>query len=205
LRAGRILAATATAKTTSARTTPAIATAFWIAAGALPAAPTTGISTSAASARARSFAVTHALQHFGACRFGRRLHDITARWFACAAPDGLAPHGDGFGAFAGFRAKTFQEFDFDVLLGEALDVLHEAFFVQTHQVHGCAIGPGSPGAANTVNIVFADVGNLVVHYVWQVINVDAPGCDVGCHQGSHIAVFEATKRLGARRLALVAM
>jgi hypothetical protein len=82
------------------------------------------------------FLVANAFHHFAACGFGSRRHHIAARWLAGAAPDGLATHGDGFSALAGFGAKAFDDFDFDALLGEALDVLHEAFFVHAHH---CAV------------------------------------------------------------------
>ena len=147
----------------------------------------------------------HALQHLGASRFSRSLHHITAGRLASAAPDGLAAHGDGFTFFTGLRTKTINDLDFNVLLGEALNVLHEAFFIQTHQIHCCTIGTRAACAANAMHIVFADIGNFVVHHVRQVVNVDTARSNVGCYQSAHIAALEAGKRLGTRGLALVAV
>ena len=163
--------------------------------------------TAAASASAGTFAlaVAHARQHFGARRLGRRLHHIPARGFAGTAPDGLASHGDGLGFFAGFGHEAFNNLHGDVLLGVALDVLHEAFFVQTNQIHRRAIGAGATGAANAVHIVFADVGDVVIDHVGQIIDVDAARGNVGGHQRANVAALEAGERLGARRLALVAV
>jgi hypothetical protein len=147
----------------------------------------------------------HTLQHFGACRSGRCLHDIAAGRFACAAPNGLATHGNRFSLFTGLRHEAFHDLDFNILFGKAFNRLHEAFFVQTHQIDGSAIGARTPGAANAVHIVFADVGNVVVHHMRQVVNVNAAGGNVGCHQGPDVAALEAGQRLGARRLAFVAV
>ena len=117
----------------------------------------------------------------------------------------MAAHGNGFAFFTWLGAKAFHHFDFNRLFGEALDVLHEAFFVQAHQVDGSTIRTGAAGAANAVHIVFADVRDLVVHHMRQVIDVDAACGNVGGHQGADVAALEAGQRLCARRLALVAV
>ncbi len=91
------------------------------------------------------------------------------------------------------------------MFGEAFNGLHETFFVQAHQVHGLAIGPCAAGAANAVHIVFADVGNVVIDHVRQVVDVNAACRNVGGHQGAHFATFEASQCLGAGRLAFVAV
>ncbi|NBT93178.1 MAG: hypothetical protein EBT37_11500, partial [Betaproteobacteria bacterium] len=100
-----------------------------------------------------AFLFAHALQHFGAGGFGGGLHHIAAGRFACAAPDGLAAHGDGFGTLAGFGFKASNHLHFDVLLGKALDVLHKAFFVHADQVDGGAVCASAAGAADAVHIV----------------------------------------------------
>ena len=145
------------------------------------------------------------MQHFGARRFGGSLHHITAGRLARAAPNGLAAHGDGLGALTRLGFKAGDDLHFQVLLGKALDVLHKAFFVHANKVDGRAIGAGAAGAANAVHIVFADVGDFVVHYVRQFIDVDTACGNVGGDQGAHIAALEASQRLGARSLAFVAM
>ena len=173
---------------------------------ALAATSTTTVAAAAATTVALSGpVVAHALQHFCARVTCRCLHDVTAWGFACATPDGLATHGNGFGLFTGFGCKALNNFDFNVLLGETLDVLHEAFFIQAHQVHGRAIGTGAARAANAVHVVFADVRDFIVHHVRQVINVDATCSDVGGYQGTDVAAFEATQGLRTCSLALVAV
>ena len=131
------------------------------------------------------------------------MHDVAARWFASATPDGLASHGDGLGALVGFGGKALDQAHFDVLLGEVLNVGHKAFFVQAHQVNGCAVRPRAPGAADAVHIVFADVGDFVVDDVRQLIDIDTARGDVGSDQGAHITAFETGQRLRARRLAFI--
>ena len=154
---------------------------------------------------AGAFAFTYALQHFGAGRFGGRLHHVAAWGLACAAPNGLAAHGDGLCLFTGFGRKALYHDHFNVLLGKALNVLHEAFFVQADQVDGSAIGTRAAGAADAVHIVFAHVGDFVVHHVRQIVNVDSARSNVGRNQCTHFAAFEASQCLGTGGLALVAM
>jgi hypothetical protein len=107
-----------------------------------------------ASATNGHFVVTDALHHVAASGFGRSGHDIAARRFACAAPQGLATHGDGLGHFAWLGTKAFEQLHWNLLLGEALDVHHEAFFIQAHKAHGLTTRTRTAGAANAVHIVF---------------------------------------------------
>jgi hypothetical protein len=133
------------------------------------------------------------------------LHHITAWRFTRTAPNGLAAHRNGFSFFAWLWFKAGYHFDFNVLFGEALNVLHKAFFIHTHQIHGSAIGASTTGAANAVHIVFADIGNVVIHNVRKVININTAGSNIGGNQGTYIAAFETCQGLGSGRLAFVAM
>ena len=117
----------------------------------------------------------------------------------------MATHCQRLGFFAGIGFKTGDENFFDVLLGKALDVLHEAFFVQAHQADGLAAVAGAARAANAVNVVFTDVRDFVVDDVRQLVDVDAACGNVSRHQRTDVAVFKALQGLGAGGLALVAV
>ena len=95
-----------------------------------------------------------AVHHFAAGSLGRGLHHVTARGLACAAPDGLASHGDGFGLFASVGAEAFNDLHGNLLLGKAFDVHHEAFFVHADQADSLARGTGTACAADAVYVVF---------------------------------------------------
>ena len=153
----------------------------------------------------RALGVTDTLHHFTASGLGSGLHHVAAWRFAQTAPNCLTAHGQRLGSLAGFGFKSRHHDDFNVLFGEALDVLHEAFFVQTNQTHRFTTVTGSARAANTVHIVFADVGNFIVHHVRQLVDVDATGGNVGSYQGADGAVLETLQGLGAGGLALVAV
>src|SRR5260370_255664 len=146
-----------------------------------------------------------AVHHFLARSLGGGLHDVPAGRLARAAPDGLAAHGDGFGHFAFFRAEAFEHLHRDFLLGEALDVHHEAFLVHADQADGVAFATGTARAADAVHVVLGHVGDLVVHDVRQLIDIDAACSDVGGDQGAQLAGLEAGQGLGAGALALVAV
>lgn len=165
LATGACTAALATTTgTTSTATTWTIAAAIrcGTATGA-PATATAAIATTGRAGAALAAAIASALaglvganafHHFAAGGLGGCLHHVTARGLACAAPDGLAAHGDGFGLFTCIGAKAFNDLHGDLLLGEALDLHHEAFFVHADQAHGFARCACAAGAANAVHVVF---------------------------------------------------
>ena len=168
------------------------------------AAATTAITPSTRSALA-FFAHIDALHHLAASRFARCGHLFAARCFACAAPEHLAAHGHGHGFFASHGCKFSHVFARNALLGEFFNVLHEAFFIQTHQADRIAIFASAAGAANAVHVILAHIGHFVVHHVWQLFNIN-PACgNIGGHQGAQLAAFEFSQRLRAGALALVAM
>ena len=193
----RTLALTATAATTTTACTLTLAATASTAAAS--------IATACALATGSSFAFTNTCQHLGAGGLGCSLHHVAAWRLASATPNGLATHGDWFGALARFRAKAVHHDHGNRLLGETGVVVHEAFFVQADQVHGSAVRTRAASTANAVNVVLADVGDLVVDDVRQVVDVDAAGCDIGRHQGPDVTAFETGQCLCAGGLALIAV
>ncbi|MNS88208.1 hypothetical protein D3C72_1221740 [compost metagenome] len=59
--------------------------------------------------------------------------------------------------------------------------------------------------ANTVNIIFRNVWQLIVHDVRQLFDIEATRRDIRCHQNANVARFEIGQRTGTRPLALVAV
>ena len=49
---------------------------------------------------------------------------------------------------------------------------------------------GSAGAADAVDVGLRHIGQVVVHHAGQTFNVQAPGCNVRCHQHPELAGFE---------------
>ncbi|MBV5335599.1 hypothetical protein JZU48_00820, partial [bacterium] len=144
-------AVASTVATRSASSATAATTSTWAWASA-----TTWCGASAAAAIAtarctRAFAFTHAGKHFCAGRFCSGHHHFAAWWLACTAPNGLAAHGNRLSLFTWLRHEFGDDFHRNVLFGVALDGLHEAFFVQAHQVHRRAIGASTAGAADAVH------------------------------------------------------
>ena len=88
---------------------------------------------------------------------------------------------------------------------KAFDRLHEAFFIHADEADGLAFCTRAARAANAVHVVFWHVGNFVIHHMGQVVDVDAARGNIGRHQCAQGAAFEVGQRLGARRLAFVAM
>jgi hypothetical protein len=64
---------------------------------------------------------------------------------------------------------------------------------------------GTGRAANAVYVSLRDVRQLIVDYVRHLIDVDAAGGDVGCHQRSHPRRAKVRERMLALGLAFVAV
>src|SRR4051812_46482648 len=69
--------------------------------------------------------------------------------------------------------------DIDLLPRGALDVAKIAALIRAAEGDRDAVGAGARGAADPVDILLGDVGQIVVHDVTDAGNVDAPRCDVG--------------------------
>ena len=82
---------------------------------------------------------------------------ITSRLGGLPAPPQMVwrPMAIGSAALAGLGAEALDHLGRDALLGEALDLLHEAFFVQADEAHGRAFVARAAGAADAVHVVFA--------------------------------------------------
>ncbi len=93
----------------------------------------------------------------------------------------------------------------DALLGQALDGLEQFLFVRGHQRDGLATATGTAGTADAVDVVFLDVGQLVVDHVGQLVDVQAARGDVGGHEDADGVGLEVGQGLGAGVLALVAV
>ena len=93
----------------------------------------------------------------------------------------------------------------NLALQHALDVAQQPVLVHADQRERLAGRTGAAGAADAVHVVLGDVGQLEVHHVRQVVDVQAAGGDVGGHQHLQAAVLELGQRPGARALALVAV
>src|SRR5450830_1263339 len=91
------------------------------------------------------------------------------------------------------------------LLGHAFDAFQQFFFVRRYQGNGFARTTGAAGTADTVYIVFVDVGQLEVDHVWQLVDIQAACGDIGGHHDAYFTGLEVGQRFGARVLALVAV
>jgi hypothetical protein len=183
-------------------TLSAIAARPWI---APPATTVTATSTLPSAFTLTCLTLTHPLHHFGARSAGCGLHHVPAWWRAGATPNGLATHRNGFAFFTLLGTKTVNYLHRNGLLGKTLDVLHEPLFIQAHQIDSCTVIASAPCPSNAMNIVFADVWNFIVDDVWQVIDINAAGGDVGCYQCTHVTTLESRKCLRPCSLTLIAV
>src|SRR5690606_29577269 len=68
-----------------------------------------------------------------------------------------------------------------------------------------ATASGAAGTADAVHIVLSHVGQLEVHHMGQLVDIQAAGGDIGCHQHADAVALEIRQCLGASALALVAV
>ncbi len=93
----------------------------------------------------------------------------------------------------------------DVLLGQTLDGLDKLPFIGRDQGDGVTGSTGTTGTTDTVHVIFRHVRQLEVHYLRQLVDIEATGRDVGRHHHAHAAVLEAGQCTGTGTLALVAV
>ncbi|MCG3189580.1 MAG: hypothetical protein LKCHEGNO_02048 [Burkholderiaceae bacterium] len=134
----------------------------------------------------------------------RRPPAIAAAAIASDADRHAAEH-DRLGALVRVGLEALDHLAHDLLVDQALDVAQEQFLVDAHQRDRLAAGAGAASAADAVHVVLGHVGDLEVHHVRQLVDVDAARRDVGGHQHAQLAALELGQRLGARALALVAV
>ena len=88
---------------------------------------------------------------------------------------------------------------------ELLNGLELVLLVDVAEGDGGAAPPGPAGAADAVDVGLRYVGQVVVEHVGELLNVQAPGGDVGGHQNLHRAALEVGQGLLSGGLALVAV
>ena len=87
----------------------------------------------------------------------------------------------------------------------ALDVAQVAALVRAAEGDRDAVGAGARGAADAVDILLGNVGQVEVDDVADARDVDPARRDVGRDQHRHVAGLERGDRALALRLALVAV
>ena len=86
-----------------------------------------------------------------------------------------------------------------------LNVIQLFYLVSADQGVRLASSSCATGSTNPVNIVFRYIGQIKIHHLWQLGDIQAAGCDVSGHQHTDLASLETRQRLCARSLALVAV
>ena len=88
---------------------------------------------------------------------------------------------------------------------EPLDGLQLLALLRRNERYGLARRTGPTRAADPMHVVLRHVRQVEVHDLWQAVDVDAAGRDVGRHQHLHASGLETLECAGARILALVAV
>src|SRR5690606_4116265 len=69
--------------------------------------------------------------------------------------------------------------DLDLLAGELLDVAQLPVLTRLRQGDGHAFPPGPPRAPDAMHVRGRSRGNVEVHHMGELLDVEAPGRDVG--------------------------
>ena len=110
-----------------------------------------------------------------------------------------------FGLGVRIGGKAFNHFLLDLAFDQAFDISEKNMFVDTHQRDRLATGTGATGATDAMHIIFGHIGQLVIHDVRQLIDIDTARRDVSRAQHLQAAALEFSQRPRARALALVAV
>ena len=78
----------------------------------------------------------------------------------------------------------------DGLTGCVLDGAQHAALARSHEQDGLALATGTTGTADTVNVGFGVVGDVVVHHVGDALNVQTTGNHVGGDQDVQLALTQ---------------
>ncbi len=86
---------------------------------------------------------------------------------------------------------------------QGLDRLELTQLIMADQRDGLATATGTAGTADTVDVILRHLRQLEVDHVGQLIDVQATGGDIGCHQHPHLALAKIGQRPVAGSLTLV--
>ncbi len=91
------------------------------------------------------------------------------------------------------------------LADQVFDIREQANLVGGHQGYCLARTAGTAGTADTMNVVLWHVRQVKVDYLGELVDIDAPGGDVGSHQNTGGTILKAGQGAGSGPLAFIAM
>jgi hypothetical protein len=135
-----------------------------------------------------------------------RVSRAAAAGRAAGVRAGRAPARRAWATIADFLAQALrQAAPVERDLGQLLDVAQVIALVLRAEAERDALAPGARGAADAVDVLLGDVGQLEVDHVADARDVDPARGDVGRDEDLGAAVLELVERAFALRLALVAV
>ena len=109
------------------------------------------------------------------------------------------------GGQRGIEVEPFDVALRNLAADQALDALEQLDLLAIDQGQGLALNASPTRAPDPVHVVLGHVGQLVVDYMRQLIDIDAAGRDVRGHQYTDAAVLEAVEGFGPCILTLIAV
>ena len=89
--------------------------------------------------------------------------------------------------------KSLQLHARDRSAQQLLDCAKQLHFLGIHEGYGRSRAACTPGATNTMHVIFGHVRQLEIHDVRQVLNVESPRGYVGRDQYWYVATLELGK------------
>ena len=93
----------------------------------------------------------------------------------------------------------------DMALDHLLDAVELLDLVGAHQRVGPARGPRTTCAADTVHVILRHIGQVKIHHLGQLGDIQAPGGDIRGYQYPDVALLEPGQGPGTGPLAFVAV
>ncbi len=88
---------------------------------------------------------------------------------------------------------------------ETFDFVEDGFFFRAAEGNSQAFLLGAAGAAHAVDVVFGHLGEVVIHHLIHIGDIDPPGADVGGNQDFHGPFAELLHDVQALELVFVAV
>lgn len=98
------------------------------------------------------------------------------------------------------RLKAFHFRARQLLFNQSFDTGEHLALIGTDQRQGVTTFTGTAGTADTVHVIFRYVGQFKVHYLGQLLDIQATGGDIRRHQHTYFASFKIRQRAGTGTL-----
>ena len=113
------------------------------------------------------------------------------------AAGSIAPIGDRLCLDFGIWFEAGERDLGDLFLEKLFDIAEKLKLIDADEGDCLSFAAGAPRTADSVDVVFGDVGEFEVDDVGELVDIEAAGGDVGGDEDSDESIFKVGQRAGA--------